>query len=177
MERFPKNYIPRGTKKLKSRFSSLLSLHHLLEKLHDTTRRGTQCSYFHLLQPHCQFQHLHPVNVHCRKRRIQGAPCPCQASPQMDCESTASGKDKGNGRGLWRHFRCLLPQGGLLKSCEHRRRKPSRILRSGFRTEPFADNKLYKESLLQHFLTQELQAQGRCVATDLAPSHTVVVRE
>lgn len=38
IKRFPKIYIQRETKKLKSKFSFLLALHHLLEKLYMTAR-------------------------------------------------------------------------------------------------------------------------------------------
>ena len=58
-------------KKLKSIFSFLLQLHHMLERLYMAPCGMEQCSYFHLLQPSCQFKHLSPLK--CALREASGA--------------------------------------------------------------------------------------------------------
>lgn len=65
--------------------------------IHGSMWNGTQCSYFHLLQPSCQFKHLPPLK--CALREASGAGRSCATSKpllQWTVSTGYMGGEKGN---------------------------------------------------------------------------------
>lgn len=98
MERFHKIHIWWKTKKAKVHIFLLTAASSYAGVIvHGSVWNGTQCSYFHLLQPSCQFKHLSPLK--CALREASGAGASCATSKpllQWTVSTWYVGRKKGN---------------------------------------------------------------------------------